>query len=111
MRYLEALLAVVVFVAAASLAFPRIAPIAVRVGLIAAIVIAALWLYSYVTSRPPPLASRVLELIRARGPLAARDIVAALGADPAEVEKALEYLVERGAVRRIKRGDVEYYDI
>jgi len=53
MRYLEALLAVAVFVAVASLAFPRIAPLAARVGLIAAIVIAALWLYSYVRGDRP----------------------------------------------------------
>jgi len=53
MRYLEALLAAAVFVAVASLAFPRIAPLAARVGLIAAIIIAALWLYSYIRRGRP----------------------------------------------------------
>jgi len=59
MRYLEALLAVVIFVAAASLAFPRIAPLAARVGLIAAIIIAALCAGRYpfraLPSSPPPM--------------------------------------------------------
>jgi len=111
MKYLQALLAVLVFTAAVSIAIPRVAPVAARVGLVAIIILAALWLYDIIASRPPPLTSRVLEFIRGRGPVSAWDIARDLNVDYSKVAEALEYLVRRGIVRRIKRGDEEYYDI
>ncbi|MFN3803469.1 MAG: transcriptional regulator [Pyrobaculum sp.] len=111
MRYLQAALIVVVFTLAASIAFPRIAPIALRVGLIALIIIAAFWIYHTITHRPPPLASRALELIKARGPISKREVIQHLDADLEEVERALDYLAKRGAVRRFEKNGVEYYDV
>lgn len=54
MKYTAALLAVVVLTAAVSLLLPRLAPIALRVGAVAALIIAALWIYEVVVRRPPP---------------------------------------------------------
>ncbi|MFN7105564.1 MAG: transcriptional regulator [Pyrobaculum sp.] len=111
MRYLQAALIVVVFTLVVSIAFPRIAPIALRVGLIALIIIAAFWIYQAAVHRPPPLVSRVLEFIKARGPVSKREIIQQLDADLEEVERALDYLTERGLVRRFEKNGVEYYDV
>jgi len=110
-KYIAAVLVTAVFTAALSIAFPRLAPLAVRIGLIALIIVAALWLYEYITARPPPLAAKVLDLVRARGPISARDIVRELGADYGKVEEALSYLVERGLLRRFNKDGEDYYDL
>ena len=110
-KYIAAVLAMAVFTAALSIAFPRLAPLAVRIGLIALIIVAALWLYEYLTTRPPPLVSRVLELVKARGPLSARDIARELGAHYEKVEEALRYLTERGLLRRYRKDGEDYYDL
>ncbi len=110
-KYAAAVLITAVFTAALSIAFPRLAPVAARAGLIALIIIAAFWIYEYLTTRPPPLASRVLELIKTRGPLSARDIARELGATYEKVEEALQYLTERGLLRRYKKDGEDYYDL
>ena len=110
-KYLAAVLAIAAFMAVLSIAFPRLAPIAVRVGLIALIITAALWIYEYFATRPPPLASRVLELVRARGPLSARDIIRELGAAREEVEEALDYLVKKGLLRKYEKEGVTFFDL
>jgi uncharacterized membrane protein len=110
-KYLAAVLAIAAFTAVLSIAFPRLAPIAVRVGLIALIITAALWIYEYFATRPPSLASRVLELVRTRGPLSAGDIVRELGAAREEVEEALDYLVKRGLLRKFEKDGVTFFDL
>jgi DNA-binding transcriptional ArsR family regulator len=110
-KYLAAVLAITAFTAVLSIAFPRLAPIAVRVGLIALIITAALWIYEYFATRPPPLASRVLELVRTRGPLSASDIVRELGATREEVEEALDYLVKKGLLRKYEKDGVTFFDL
>jgi hypothetical protein len=110
-KYLAAVLAIAAFTAVLSIAFPRLAPIAVRVGLIALIITAALWIYEYFAARPPPLASRVLELVRTRGPLSTGDIVRELGAAREEVEEALDYLVKRGLLRKYEKDGTTFFDL
>ncbi len=110
-KYLAAVLAIAAFTAVLSIAFPRLAPIAVRIGLIALIITAALWIYEYFATRPPPLASRVLELVRTRGPLSASDIVRELGAAQEEVEEALDYLVRKGLLRKYEKDGVTFFDL
>jgi hypothetical protein len=110
-KYLAAVLAIAAFTAVLSIAFPRLAPIAVRVGLIALVITAALWIYEYFATRPPPLASRVLELVRTRGPLSTGDIVRELGATREEVEEALDYLVKRGLLRKFEKDGVTFFDL
>jgi hypothetical protein len=110
-KHLAAVLVIAAFTAVLSIAFPRLAPIAVRVGLIALIITAALWIYEYFATRPPPLASRILELVRTRGPLSARDIIRELGAAQEEVEEALDYLVRRGLLRKFEKDGATYFDL
>ncbi|MCU7786961.1 MAG: transcriptional regulator [Pyrobaculum sp.] len=110
-RYLLAAIVVAAFTAALSVVFPRLAPIAVRIGVVALIIIAGFWVYEYLTTRPPRLAGRILAMLRSRGPMTLREIVLEAGADYQEVEEALRYLLERGVVRRYLRDNVEYYDI
>jgi len=110
-KYLAAVLAIAVFTAVLSIAFPRLAPIAVRIGLIALTITAALWIYEYFATRQPPLASRILELVRARGPLSAGDIIRELGAAQEEVEEALDYLVKKGLIRKFEKDGVTFYDL
>jgi hypothetical protein len=110
-KYLAAVLAIAAFTAVLSIAFPRLALIAVRVGLIALIIIATLWIYEYFAARPPPLASRVLELVRTRGPLSTGDIVRELGAAREEVEEALDYLVKRGLLRKYEKDGTTFFDL
>lgn len=109
-KYVAAVLAVVVFAASASLVFPRLAPVVVRVGLVALLVILAFWVYEYLASRPPTLAGRVYEYVRQRGPTSLRELVAAFG-NFDEVKKAVDYLVARNMLRRIERGGEEYFDV
>jgi len=110
-KHFTAVLVIAAFTAVVSIAFPRLAPIAVRVGLIALIITAALWIYEYFATRPPPLASRVLELVRTRGPLSASDIVRELGATREEVEEALDYLVRKGLLRKFEKDGVTFFDL
>jgi len=110
-KHLAAVLVIAAFTAVLSIAFPRLAPIAVRVGLIALIITAALWIYEYFATRPPPLASRILELVRTRGPLSARDIIRELGAAQEEVEEALDYLVKKGLLRKFEKDGVTFFDL
>jgi DNA-binding transcriptional ArsR family regulator len=110
-KYLAAVLVIAAFTAVLSIAFPRLAPIAVRVGLIALIITAALWIYEYFATRPPPLASRVLELVRTRGPLSTGDIVRALDAAREEVEEALDYLVKKGLLRKYEKDGTTFFDL
>jgi DNA-binding transcriptional ArsR family regulator len=110
-KYLAAVLVIAAFTAVLSIAFPRLAPIAVRVGLIALIITAALWIYEYFATRPPPLAPRILELVRTRGPLSASDIVRELGATREEVEEALDYLVRKGLLRKFEKDGVTFFDL
>ena len=110
-KYLAAVLAIAAFTAVLSIASPRLAPIAVRVGLIALIITAALWIYEYFANRPPPLASRVLELVRSRGPLSTGDIVRELGAAREEVEEALDYLVKKGLIRKFEKDGTTFFDL
>ena len=110
-KHLAAVLVIAAFTAVLSIAFPRLAPIAVRIGLIALIITAALWIYDYFSNRPPPLASRVLELVRTRGPLSASDIVRELGATREEVEEALDYLVRKGLLRKFEKEGVTFFDL
>ncbi|MEM1663469.1 MAG: transcriptional regulator [Pyrobaculum sp.] len=110
MKYTTALLAVVVLTAAVSLLLPRLAPIALRVGAVAALIIAALWIYEVVVRRPPRLAYRVYSFLKSHGPLSLGYIIEQLGEDPAEVEKALAYLTERGLVRRFEKGGGYLYE-
>jgi len=110
-KYLAAVLAIAAFTAVLSIAFPRLAPIAVRIGLIALIITAALWIYEYFATRPPPLASRILELVRARGPLSAHDIIRELGTAREEVEEALDYLVKKGLLRKYEKDGTTFFDL
>jgi hypothetical protein len=110
-KHLAAVLAIAAFTAVLSIAFPRLAPIAVRVGLIALIITAALWIYHYFATRPPPLAPRILELVRTRGPLSARDIIRELGATREEVEEALDYLVRKELLRKYEKDGVTFFDL
>ncbi len=110
-KYLAAVLAIAAFTAVLSIAFPRLAPIAVRVGLIALIITAALWIYEYFANRPPPLASRILELVRTRGPLSTGDIIRELGAAQEEVEEALDHLVKKGLLRKYEKDGTTFFDL
>jgi hypothetical protein len=110
-KYLAAVLVIAAFTAVLSIAFPRLAPIAVRVDLIALIITAALWIYEYFATRPPPLASRVLELVKTRGPLSTGDIIRELGAAREEVEEALDYLVRKGLLRKFEKEGVAFFDL
>jgi hypothetical protein len=110
-KHLAAVLAITAFTAVLSIAFPRLAPIAVRVGLIALIITAALWIYEYFSNRPPHLASRILELVKTRGPLSTGDIIRELGAAREEVEEALDYLVRRGLLRKFEKDGVAFFDL
>ena len=110
-KHFTAVLVIAAFTAVLSIAFPRLAPIAVRVGLIALIITAALWIYEYFATRPPPLAFRILELIKTRGPLSVRDIMRELGAAQEEVEEALDYLVKRGLLRKFEKDGVTFFDL
>ncbi|MEZ0319641.1 MAG: transcriptional regulator [Pyrobaculum sp.] len=109
-KYVAAVLVVVVFAASVSLIFPRLAPIVARVSLAALLVVLAFWIYDYLSSRPPALAGRVYEYVRRRGPTSLRELSAAFG-DFDEVKKAVDYLVERGVLRRFERGGEEYFDV
>jgi DNA-binding transcriptional ArsR family regulator len=110
-KYLAAVLAIAAFTAVLSIAFPRLAPIAVRVGLVALIITAALWIYEYFATRPPPLAPRILELVKTRGPLSTGDITRELGAAQEEVEEALDYLVKKRLVRKYEKDGVTFFDL
>ena len=110
-KHFTAVLVIAAFTAVVSIAFPRLAPIAVRVALIALIITAALRIYEYFATRPPPLASRVLELVRTRGPRSASDIVRELGATREEVEEALDYLVRKGLLRIFEKDGVTFFDL
>jgi hypothetical protein len=110
-KYLAAVLAIAAFTAVLSIAFPRLAPIAVRVGLIALIITAALWIYEYFATRPPSLAPRILELVKTRGPLSTGDIIRELGAAREEVEEALDYLVKKGLLRKYEKDGTTFFDL
>ncbi|ACB39961.1 helix-turn-helix domain-containing protein [Pyrobaculum neutrophilum] len=110
MRYLLAAIAVAAFAASLSIAFPRLAPLVLRISAIALLAIAALWLIEYIAARPPPLAQRILKTLRARGPLTAGELARELNADPTEVAEALQYLLEKGLVRRYRVGEEEYFE-
>jgi DNA-binding transcriptional ArsR family regulator len=110
-KHLAAVLAIAAFTAVLSIAFPRLASLAVRIGLIALIITAALWIYEYFSNRPPLLASRILELVRTRGPLSARDIIRELGAAQEEVEEALDYLVKKGLLRKYEKDGTAFFDL
>ena len=110
-KYLAAVLAIAAFTAVLSIAFPRLAHIAVRVGLIALIITAALWIYKYFATRPPSLAPRILELVKTRGPISTGDITRELGAAQEEVEEALDYLVKKRLVRKYEKDGVTFFDL
>jgi len=110
-RYLAAVLVIAAFTSVLSIAFPRLVPIAVRVGLIALIITAALWIYEYFATRPPPLAPRILELVKTRGPLSTGDITRELGAAQEEVEEALDYLVKKRLLRKYEKDGVTFFDL
>jgi DNA-binding transcriptional ArsR family regulator len=110
-KYLAAVLVIAAFTAVLSIAFPRLAPIAVRIGLIALIITAALWIYEYFSNRPPPLAPRILELVKTRGPISTGDITRELGAAQEEVEEALDYLVKKRLVRKYEKDGVTFFDL
>jgi MarR family. len=104
-------LALLIFIAVLTIANPRLAPITARAGAVIIIILAALWLYDRITSRPPPLANTVLRILKAKGPMTPRQIAIELETDTESVEKALEYLAERGLIRRYKKEGEFYYDI
>ncbi|MCC6020718.1 MAG: MarR family transcriptional regulator [Thermoproteaceae archaeon] len=108
--YLLAVVVIITFMAVASLVFIRAAPVILRVGAVALVIVGVLWLYWYISSKPPPLAGRVLEIIKAKGPVSARGMAQELGVDYRQIERTLNYLVERGLVRRYVRDSEEYYD-
>ncbi|ABL87926.1 conserved hypothetical protein [Pyrobaculum islandicum DSM 4184] len=110
-KYLAAALAIIAFATTVSIAFVRIAPLVLRISAIALIIVGSLWLFEYIATRPPPLAKRILSILRAKGPLTARDVARELNADPAEVAQAIQYLLEKGLVRRYEKGGEEYYDL
>ncbi len=110
MNYVQTVIVVVALTLIISIAFPRLTPIVLRVGLIALVIIAAFWLYNTLRGRPPPLASRILKIIKEEGPVSRRELVQRLEADPDRVEEALKYLVERGLVRSYKKDGEIFYD-
>ncbi|ABP51743.1 hypothetical protein [Pyrobaculum arsenaticum] len=110
-KYLAAALAVAVFSASLSILAPRLAPIVLRIGVVALLVVGALWFYEYLTARPPPLARRVLDIVKARGPVTLKEIAVEAVGSYEEVAEAVEYLVQRGLLRRMRKGDEEYYDV
>ncbi|AAL62666.1 hypothetical protein [Pyrobaculum aerophilum] len=110
-KYIAAALAVAVFIAVLSIAAPRLAPVLLRIGLAALLIIGAFWLYELLTSRPSPLAQRVLNIVKAKGPVTLRELALETGAGYEEVASAVDYLVERGLLRKFKKNGEEYYDL
>lgn len=111
MKYLVAAIVVAAAAAALSVAFPRLAPIALRIGVVILIFIAAAWAIEYILTRPPRLASRVYETLKAKGPATLGELAREMGESPAQIEKALSYLEEKGLVRRIRKGEFDYFDV